>query len=36
MKKFVAPKILDMDFYLYANNGICHQVKEECSPNQAK
>jgi hypothetical protein len=36
VKKFVKPMLFDMDFYLYANDGHCHQVKDECSPYQAK
>jgi len=36
MKKFVKPELLKQEKYQTANAGVCHQVKDECSPNQAK
>ena len=36
MKKFVKPVLLKEEKYQAANDAHCHQVKDECSPNQAK
>lgn len=35
-KKFTKPKLIKQETYRTANSEHCHQVKQECSPYQAK
>ena len=36
MKEFVIPELLKEERYQATNDAHCRQVKEECSPYQAK